>query len=58
MTIHRLTGCKEASMMLHKMNNAISYNDGQEETVRGKGTSHDTKRTIFQPLLKIAFLLI
>ena len=80
MTIHRLTGRKEVSVLLHKMNNAISYNeiriqnkawvhmlasvpeiskymmkhtsthvtidnnDGQEETVTGEGTSHDTNR--------------
>ena len=89
MTLHRITGSKEITMMLHKMNRAISYrdvldrnkawakevqlnrklvplslvrnlpthvandnNDGSQETVTGKGTTHDTNRTIFQPALK------
>ena len=89
MTMHRITGSKEITTMLHKMNHAISYrdfldqnkalakkvqlnqelvplslvrnlpthvtidnNDGSQETVTGKGTTHDTNRTIFQPVLK------
>ena len=29
----------------------IDNNDGRKETMTGKGTSHDSNRTLFQPLL-------
>jgi hypothetical protein len=29
----------------------IDNNDGKQETMTGKGTTHDSNRTLFQPLL-------
>ena len=34
----------------------IDNNDGNQETATGKGTSHDTNMTIFQPLIRSSLL--
>lgn len=84
LTVHRLTGSKEAAQTLHSLGHTISYNeilryndlwaknqhpvhkkffnvrslhtsidnnDGRQETITGAGTTHDTNRTLFQPVL-------